>query len=111
MSRYIVSVVVLGFSIAVMSCGDDQEEQRKLEWIENEVRLKAERHRKERMDECMAKILQEAEIFVDSLLANNDLFMEIVDETIPDRPEKPEFVPLDSSLLEQHSVKPVMKEW
>lgn len=96
-------------SILLVACGSDNEERRKQEWIENEVELRALKYRKERMGECLSEIVAEAEIFVDSLLANNDLFSEIVDQTVPDRPEKPEFVPLDSQLLERHNVSTVLK--
>ena len=105
-SKYYV-IFSLGFVILLNSCSGKIKKQQKAEWLEKEVKGKIIDHRVNKMADCQHDILREAEIFVDSLISNNDLFSKII-EKIPAKPSKPEYVRLDSAALKEHRVNPIV---
>ncbi len=104
--RLIVGCVSL--LVLLASCSGKLKERQKSEWLEKEVASKIIAHRNKKMTECKQDILLEVETFVDSLISNSDLFSKIIDENIPEKPSKPEYVPLDSSALREHRVNPIL---
>lgn len=96
-------------SYITTGCNDADEERLKQEWIKKEVDKRIEEYKVEKLAECLAAIRIEAEIEVDSILSTKNLFNNVIDESIPTKPTKPEFVPLDSVVLESHTVERVIK--
>lgn len=93
-----------------ISCSESDEELRKELWIKNEVDFKIQSFISEKKAECLNSILSAAEAEVDSIISQKDLFGNVMDKDLPQKPEKPEFVPLDSTILESHEVKKVINK-
>ncbi|MDG2448357.1 MAG: hypothetical protein P8M34_01920 [Saprospiraceae bacterium] len=94
--------------LATLSCGENKEEERKEDWISNEVNRQIEEFIIERKAECMEGILKTAEAEVDSIISQKDLFGNIMNKDIPEKPIKPEYIPLDSNALKNHKVEKVL---
>lgn len=90
------------------SCSEEKDEKQKEEWVAKEVINKTKLHRAEKTAQCKNNILLEAELYVDSLIANDDLFSKIIEGSIPEIPTKPEYIPLDSVVLEEHHVDRIL---
>ena len=99
----------LFFLLLFPACSGDREEEQKEHWVAQELINKIKLHREEKIAECKKNILLEAELYVDSLIANNDLFSKIIKDSIPEIPAKPQYIPLDSVVLKEHSVERILK--
>ena len=101
-------LVPIFLQLLFTSCSGDKEEKQKEEWVANEVNNKSKLYREEKITKCKNDILLEAELYVDSLIANNDLFSKIIEDSIPEIPAKPEYIPLDSVVLKEHHVERIL---
>jgi len=108
-SSLIIGVLIIISLTAFTACDNEEEERMKKEWIENEVKNLILNYRAEKLKACKQEIFEAAEYAVDSILSRMDLFDDLVDENIPLKPVKPEFVPLDSSAMENHKVERILK--
>ncbi|MEE9372963.1 MAG: hypothetical protein V3V00_07910 [Saprospiraceae bacterium] len=99
--------VIATYILTLLSCAENDELERKEEWIKKEVQNQIITYKKEMRNECMAEILLKVEAEVDSLLSQKNLF--VLDKDIPNKPVKPEFVSLDTLALNNHEVRKVLK--
>ena len=106
----LIFYIVFCFSLSILSCGEDDEERRKEEWVQNEVKEKIREFISNQKSECYESILLDAEAEVDSILSQKDLFGNIIDKELPTKPERPEFIPLDSTALEEHKIEKVINK-
>lgn len=103
-----MNLVAIILCLFLEGCSDANEERRKEEWIQKEVALKIQQFKSEKLEECMSEILLAAEADVDSILSQKDLFGNIINQEVPDKPVKPEYIPLDSAAIKNHQVKKVI---
>jgi hypothetical protein len=109
-TTFFVLIIISVFLLSTISgCSEDDEIGRKEKWVEAEAKIIADRFREEKLSECLLTIRNDAEAYVDSLIAGNDLLSQIIDESIPNRPIKPEYIDLDTVALQDHRVNPVLK--
>lgn len=104
-SFYIICALT---TVLCLSCGEAQDEERKSQWIMNEVNHKIQEFKAERKAECISQIIEAASSEVDSILSQKDIFSNIMDKEIPNRPIKPEYVPLDTNAITNHKVERVL---
>ena len=104
MSKSFTYILLSLIVLSICSCDDEADELRKKQWVEREVYQKIIAFKNQKKEECINDILRAAEIEVDSLLAQKDLFGNVLDQEIPDKPVKPDFVPLDTVSLNDHKV-------
>jgi len=98
-------VLVAVCLLSLNSCSDQSEDLRKQQWVEKEVYLRIKAFKEEKRNECYMDIVRTAEIEVDSILSQKDLFGNVLDKEAPAKPSKPEFVPIDARELQNHEVK------
>lgn len=102
-------IMILGCILSIFtSCGPSDED------IEREARLvyeqKVAQLKSSQAQECLEEAIQNAEILVDSILAQRAENPLIDSLYRPPAPNRPDFVPLDSSILNsKRSVKPIIK--
>ena len=108
MNKSILQIgLVISVIIGMTSCVEDNTESQEA-WVQNEVNKRIESYRAERLEECMDQVFAKAEMKIDSLLSGKDLYESVVNNQIPDKPTKPNYIPLDTSALENHNVEHVI---
>ena len=91
------------------SCHDDESFIR--EEAKKEFELKVNAFIQQHEDQCRKEALDEAEIFVDSLIARMGIQPLAEEEYQPEIPGKPEYVPVDSSVFRaREKIRPITEK-
>jgi hypothetical protein len=92
-----------------ISCNDDQVFIR--EEAKKEFELKVNAFIKEHEDQCKKEAIDQAETFVDSLIARMGIQPLAEEEYQPEIPGKPEYVPVDSSVFRaREKIRPITEK-
>lgn len=102
-------LLLITILLCCWACNDPTVENRELAF--KELEIKVDFHTNKRLEECRRDAWLDAEEYVDSIV--NQLELYLIDNNVyqPTIPQKPNFVPVDSSVFNsKSSVKQVIKK-